>query len=148
MGALLIKQEVPGMGDERPPNERADFSLRTRQILARRAAHRCSNPHCSALTIGPVLGPHDVSETGVAAHIYAASPGGPRGTGGQSVAQRQAPENGIWLCHRCGRLVDNNEGEAFPAPLLRSWRDLHDAELESNMEVTRAPSVGFTRLKW
>lgn len=115
------------MGVEQPPSGRADFSLRTRQILARRAAHRCSNPHCSALTIGPGVSPHDVSETGVAAHIYAASPGGPRGTGGLSVAQRQAPENGIWLCHRCGRLVDNNEGEAFPASLLRSWRDLHDA---------------------
>jgi hypothetical protein len=70
-----------------------------------------------------------VSETGVAAHIYAASPDGPRGTGGLTSQQRRAITNGLWLCHRCGRLVDNNEGDAYPPSLLRSWRDLHDARI-------------------
>jgi hypothetical protein len=109
-----------------PPNVRADFSPRARQVLACRAAYRCSNPHCSALTVGPGASVDDVSETGVAAHIYSASSGGPRGTGDLSFEQRRGVENGIWLCHRCGRLVDNNEGDAYPPALLRSWRDLHD----------------------
>lgn len=109
------------------PPGRADFNSRVRKILARRAAYRCSNPDCSALTIGPGAGSDEVSETGVAAHIYAASPSGPRGTGGLTFAKRQAHDNGVWLCHRCARLVDNNQGNAFPAALLRSWRDLHEA---------------------
>ncbi|MFD3945175.1 AAA family ATPase [Streptomyces sp. NPDC058579] len=64
--------------------------------------------------------------TGTAAHIYAAASGGPRGTGGLTQEQLSAIGNGIWLCAKCGRLVDTNEGNAYPASLLRSWRDLHE----------------------
>ncbi|MER7582083.1 hypothetical protein [Kitasatospora sp. NPDC097691] len=67
--------------------------------------------------------------TGTAAHIYAAAPGGPRGTGGLNAGQRSDPLNGIWLCARCARLVDTNAGDAYPASLLRSWRDLHEARV-------------------
>lgn len=105
---------------------RANFKSRTRDLLARRAAFRCSNPHCGALTIGPGPGPEDVADTGTAAHIYAAAQGGPRGTGGLSNVERSAISNGIWLCAACGRLVDTNVGNAYSAPLLRSWRDLHE----------------------
>lgn len=138
---MTVRKEESGE-TARTSTSRADFGPRTRQILARRAAYRCSNPRCSALTIGPGAGPDEVTETGVAAHIFAAVPGGPRGAGGLSFEQRQAPANGIWLCHRCSRLVDNNEGDAYPASLLRSWRDLHEAR-------TRIEQGGFARpLGW
>lgn len=104
----------------------ADFTSRTRRLLAMRAAYRCSNPRCGALTIGPGAGPEDFSDTGTAAHIFAAAERGPRGTGGLSAAERSHITNGIWLCGSCGRLVDTNTGGAFSGSLLRSWKDLHE----------------------
>ncbi len=110
-------------------NERANFSTRSRSILAQRSAYRCSNPHCGILTVGPGNKIDDVAITGTGAHIYAAAAGGPRGTSGLSWKERSSISNGIWLCASCGRLVDTNEGEAYPAALLRSWKDLHEARV-------------------
>jgi hypothetical protein len=108
---------------------RANFTDVTRRTLALRSAFRCSNPGCGALTIGPGTAISDVEITGTASHIYAAAPNGPRGTGGLTDAQRSAPLNGIWLCGRCARLVDTNAGGAYPASLLRGWRDLHETRI-------------------
>lgn len=108
---------------------RANFTELTKRTLALRAAFRCSNPGCGALTIGPGSGSADVEITGTAAHIYAAAPNGPRGTGGLTDDQRSAPSNGIWLCAQCARLVDTNAGGAYPVSLLRGWRDLHEARI-------------------
>lgn len=105
---------------------RADFSERTRRLLAQRAAFRCSNPQCGALTIGPGVGHDDISDTGTAAHIFAAASGGPRGTGGLSAQERSDISNGIWMCATCGRLIDVNAGNRYSASLLRSWKDLHE----------------------
>ncbi|MGP3775475.1 hypothetical protein ACTWJ8_32115 [Streptomyces sp. SDT5-1] len=104
----------------------ADFSARTRRLLAQRAAFRCSNPRCGALTIGPGATAEDVTDTGTAAHIFAAAERGPRGVGGLSDAERSDISNGIWLCAACGRLVDSNAGNGFSGSLLRSWKDLHE----------------------
>lgn len=112
---------------------RANFSTRSRTILAQRAAYRCSNPNCGALTIGPGDKGDDVAISGTGAHIYAAAIGGPRGTGGLPPAERSALTNGIWLCATCGRLVDTNEGNAYPAPLLRSWKDWHETRTRLEM---------------
>jgi hypothetical protein len=45
---------------------------------------------------------------GVAAHITAASPDGPRYDQNLSSEQRKSPDNGIWLCQNCAKLVDND----------------------------------------
>lgn len=119
---------------------RANFSARSRRILAQRAAYRCSNPRCGALTIGPGDDLEDVSDTGTAAHIFAAARGGPRGTGGLSAEDRTSIANGIWLCAACGRLVDANSGNSYPAPLLRSWRDLHEHRTRLEQGGFRRPS--------
>ncbi|MET4670073.1 AAA family ATPase [Streptomyces sp. PvR018] len=94
--------------------------------MAQRAGFRCSNPQCGALTIGPGAGPEGVSDTGTAAHIFAAAADGPRGTGGLSDKERSAISNGIWMCASCGRLVDVNAGRFYSESLLRSWKDLHE----------------------
>ncbi|WP_142266346.1 replication initiation negative regulator SeqA [Streptomyces sp. SLBN-115] len=120
------RKTIMGSGQS---NSRADFTDATKRTLALRAAFRCSNPSCGALTIGPGAGNTDIEMTGTAAHIYAAAPNGPRGTGGLTDAQRRAPLNGIWLCARCARLVDTNAGGAYPLSLLRGWRDLHEARI-------------------
>jgi hypothetical protein len=103
-----------------------EFSNRSKEILAGRAGHRCSFPTCRRGTTGPGPGLAEVSNIGVAAHIYGASEGGPRGAGGLSATERSKPENGIWLCEEHARLVDNNRGERYPAELLLRYRYLHE----------------------
>lgn len=56
---------------------RDDFDNKTKEQLAKRVGFRCSNPECKHSTIGPKSGGGS-NTTGVAAHITAASPGGPR----------------------------------------------------------------------
>lgn len=96
-------------------------------MVAQRAGYRCSVPDCRRLTIGPGRGADEVVDIGVAGHIYSASPGGPRGTGGLSFEDRRSAENAIWLCADHGRLVDANDGGQYPDSLLRSWKGLHES---------------------
>jgi hypothetical protein len=73
----------------------------------------------------------------MAAHIYAASPSGPRGTGGLSAAERSEPENGIWCCYTHGKAIDSNSGTGFSAIQLKAWKRLHEAR--KNAEVFGFP---------
>jgi hypothetical protein len=100
---------------------REDFPKTVLDTLAKRVGYRCSNPCCRKLTSGPHTSEAKVVNIGVAAHIAAASPGGPRYDPSMSSEQRRAAENGIWLCQTCGKLVDNDEVR-YPAALLREWR--------------------------
>ena len=62
-----------------------------------------------------------MSNIGVAAHITAAAPGGPRYDPAMSSSARQAIKNGVWLCQLHAKLVDDDE-HRFTADLLRGWR--------------------------
>jgi hypothetical protein len=57
---------------------RDDFSTKTIEALAKRVGALCSNPDCGRPTLGPHSDPGAWTNLGVAAHIVAASPGGPR----------------------------------------------------------------------
>ncbi len=85
-----------------------EFSERTKRVIQERAGNRCSNPECSVLTSGPNAHPERSTKTGVAVHISAASPGGPRYNPHLTPAQRQSAENGIWLCQNCAHFVDTD----------------------------------------
>lgn len=123
---------------------RDDFAEPVRRLLAERAAYRCSNPDCRRITVGPSIACSDSSlRPGVAAHICAASSGGPRYDHAQTAADRASVSNGIWLCSFCGTLIDKNNGSDFPAATLRAWKDLH--ELAMFQELTNGPSqIGLT----
>lgn len=99
---------------------RDDFSLAVLRQLAAEVSFLCSNPTCCAVTVGPSQ-EKSISNVGVGAHITAAAPGGPRFDKRLTPAQRSAAENGMWMCHRCGRLVDN-DAETYPVRLLRKWK--------------------------
>jgi hypothetical protein len=58
---------------------------------------------------------------GVAAHITAASPGGPRYNESLTATERAAAANGIWLCQTCGKLVDADV-PGYSVELLRRWK--------------------------
>lgn len=108
-------------------NTRAEFSEAVKRVIAGRAGYQCSIPNCGLSTIGPDRTSNGLMKTGMAAHIYAAAHGGPRGTGGLSTDERSSPENGIWCCYNHGKAVDANRGNAYSATLLKAWKRLHEA---------------------
>jgi hypothetical protein len=99
---------------------RDDFPKPTIRLLAQLVGYRCSNPYCGAPTIGPDKSDQIVI-LGVAAHIKAASPGGPRSDPSLTSEQRKHPDNGIWLCQNCGKLVDSDTS-TYTAAQLRQWK--------------------------
>lgn len=77
-----------------------------RTILQQQVGGHCSI--CDARTWAPHADAGKALVLGDAAHIAAASPGGPRYDPTMSEDDRNAPENLIWLCVRCHREVDGN----------------------------------------
>lgn len=111
---------------------RDDFSKSIIDRLAKRVGMRCSNPDCREPTSGPSSEPDGVTNTGVAAHIRAASPGGARYDSEMTPEQRSDISNGIWLCQTHAKLIDDDE-YTFPPSLLREWKETseHMAALEA-----------------
>jgi len=101
---------------------RDEFDEKAKDILARRVGFRCSNPTCRKLTSGPQSNPLKAINIGVAAHITAASPGGPRYDSCLSQEQRSSVENGIWLCQACAKLIDN-DAQRYPVSILLQWKE-------------------------
>lgn len=93
--------------------------------LAKRAANRCSNPDCGAITSGPSADPLGSVNVGEAAHIYGASPGSARFDPGMASPDRGAISNGIWLCATCHKIVDDDP-QNFPAGILFEWQREHE----------------------
>jgi hypothetical protein len=117
---------------------RDDFLDEVKRIVAARAGAVCSNPDCRALTSGPQDDPAKALNVGVAAHITSAASGGPRYNGALSVEERRSPENAIWLCQTCAKLVDNDVSQ-FPEKLLHAWKTIAEHEARSVVGKTRPP---------
>jgi len=114
---------------------RDDFSPGVKSILASRAGYRCSKPDCRALTVGP-SDEHPAAHTniGVAAHITAASAGGPRYDPTLTPEERRSVTNGIWTCQNHGKEVDDDVVR-YSADTLRAWK--HHAEVEARAVLGR-----------
>ncbi|WP_082448690.1 hypothetical protein [Xylophilus sp. Leaf220] len=114
---------------------RQDFPAGVVRKVAERATYICSNPSCHRITIGPDQAlPNSSIKTGEAAHICAASPGGPRYDMSQSEQERKGISNAIWLCGACADLVDKNQGKSYPADYLRKWKHDHEALMKECLE--------------
>ena len=86
----------------------------------------CSFPNCRQLTIGPsddrVSG---TSMIGVAAHIKAASVGGPRYDSKQTPEERSSEQNGVWVCQTHGKMIDDNSGK-YSVDVITRWKKQHE----------------------
>ncbi len=111
---------------------RDEFAKPTKDILAKRVSYLCSNPECRKTTVGAGQDPEKSVLIGVAAHITAASSGGPRYDDTLTPDQRCHIDNGIWLCSNCSVLIDKDEN-AYPIVLLKEWK--LGAEKESNQKI-------------
>jgi hypothetical protein len=101
---------------------RDDFIQKTKDNLAKRVAFTCSNPKCNIVTIGPNSNSAKTTSIGVAAHITAASKGGPRYESSLTSEQRKSINNGIWLCQSCSKLIDTDVG-LYSTKSLNEWKN-------------------------
>ena len=102
---------------------RDDFTEEVKRTMAARAGNVCSNPDCGALTSGPQSDSTKALNVGIAAHITSAAEGGPRYNPLLSSEERRHPDNGIWLCQTCAKLIDNDASQ-FTEKLLRAWKEI------------------------
>lgn len=109
---------------------RDNFTKPTIELLGKRCGFLCSNPDCRKHTIGPNEDVEKTTLIGVAAHITAASPGGPRYDENLMPEQRIHINNGIWLCSNCATLIDKDP-EAFPVETLNEWRSHAENEMKT-----------------
>jgi hypothetical protein len=119
-------------------SERDEFTRRDKWVSAKRVGLRCSNPRCRKLTSGPTDGISAATNIGVAAHITAASIGGPRYAADFSREERTSIKNLIWLCQSCAKLVDDDPGY-YTVDVLRDWKrqgeEAARQEVESNYSL-------------
>lgn len=116
---------------------RDDFNATTKKNLAARVASRCSNPNCRCPTSGPRRIGSGAVSIGVAAHITAASIGGPRFDPALTQAERMGAENAIWLCQNCATLIDRDPLH-YDVGLLRAWKE-HSEQAAMLVVGVRSP---------
>ena len=104
---------------------RDEFTPTTKDYIGKRVGYLCSNPDCRCSTIAAAVTHDGILNVGVAAHITAAAPGGPRYDSTLSREQRRHQANGIWMCQTHGKLVDSDD-KHFTIEMLRTWK--RDAE--------------------
>lgn len=113
---------------------RDDFLESTIRTLRDMAGNVCSFPECFVHTHGAKKSLDGAFSIGVACHITAAAPGGPRYDQNQSSAERRDVSNGIWMCQTHSRLVDADDSP-YPVELLREWK--REAETRANQMVNQ-----------
>jgi len=119
--------------------DRDDFNNPTKQILARRVGHRCSNPNYRKNTSGPQEDAVKAVNIGVAAHITAASTGGARFDPAMSPEKRKSQNNGIWLCQNCAKLIDS-DARRYSTDLLQEWKRLSEQAAILGLETNSPPN--------
>lgn len=117
---------------------RDDFPARVIDVLAKRVGYCCSNPSCGRSTVGPHTEPGRSVVMGVAAHITAASAGGPRYDSTLTSEKRADISNGIWLCCNCAKLIDSDEAK-YSSGLLCKWKADKETELEAKLTSGHVP---------
>lgn len=112
---------------------RDEFDQKTKDVIAKRAGYQCANPDCLCPTVGAAADADKSASIGEAAHITAASPGGPRFDASLTPDQRASALNGIWLCATHATLIDKDV-TGFPTPLLNKWKA--DREAAAALSLT------------
>ena len=113
-------------------SSRDDFTPKIKEKLAKRVNYICSNPRCKRQTMGPSSEKDGTINIGVACHICAAAPGGPRYDKNMNTEQRKDFENGIWLCQNCSKLIDSN-ASFYTTELLKKWKIAAEEDARQNL---------------
>ena len=126
--------------------DRHDFTASTRTTIAERSGYKCASPTCLAVTVGPAKRDAESStRVGMAAHINAASPNGPRYLSTQTESERRSAENGLWACETCGKQIDSDES-GHTTEELKEWKAT--AERKAQAEFGLANSAVLFSLRY
>jgi hypothetical protein len=127
------------------PSTREEFSQKVKTILGQRVNYLCSNPSCHEFTSGPHSDENKPLILGIAAHICAASQGGPRYNPAQTVEERKSAANGIWLCDRHAREIDSDRAR-FSESLLKDWKAQTEAFVAGGNPTPSLPQITLQTL--
>ncbi|MEX2168133.1 MAG: hypothetical protein WD851_02395 [Pirellulales bacterium] len=125
---------------------RDEFSKPIKQKIAERAGYFCSLPGCRSLTVGPHSDPNESLRTGRAAHIRAASVGGPRYDSQQTHEERRNIENAIWVCAECSDRIDKDVS-LYTAERLVEIKQRHEDWIRNDGMVPSLPELSLTTIK-
>jgi hypothetical protein len=120
-------------------SNRDEFLMSTRRALCSRAGNKCSFPSCDAPTSGPSdESDESIDSTGMACHIYAAAPGkgAKRYDPDMKPEERRNAKNGIWMCYKHGKQIDNDECR-FTSELLFKWKEVSERRAQIEHELGR-----------
>ena len=115
-------------------NKRDDFTIGTKRIIASKVGYRCSIPNCRKFTASPDYKDEDSLNLGIAAHIAAASEGGPRYDRNMTQDQRKHENNDIWLCNDCAHIIDSDR-EAYSTQTLLNFKRWAEKKAKSESRV-------------
>ncbi len=113
----------------------SNFSQAVKSQIALRVNYICSNPSCRKSTAQPKRNSTGSLKLADAAHITAASPGGPRYDSSISEAARSSEGNGIWLCTDCARMVDLDP-DSFKVSQLLEWKQEAESLASKGFVIT------------
>lgn len=98
-----------------------NFSTATKQKIRDMAGSMCSFPDCRRSTTGAKSDRSTKFGVGVACHIKAASPNGPRYDPAQTTEDRSNFSNGLWMCQTHSVLIDADDS-AYSVETLNEWQ--------------------------
>lgn len=131
------------MPSEKKATRRIDFPVTTKRLLAERAGLLCAYTDCTVATKAPAKnkkGEDSAVGIAIAAHIYAASPGGTRPPpASMSPDQIKDVSNGVLMCRTHAGMVDDFQDE-YPPELVLQMKRVR--EFAQHLSVTQ-PSVAF-----
>jgi hypothetical protein len=113
---------------------RNEFTELVKRTVAGRVGYLCSK--CRNPTIGPNDDSAKTILLGEAAHITAATAGGPRYDPALSEYERKSVNNAIWLCTACHTLIDALESTFSSTFLHKLKREAEQLALD-NLSYTR-----------
>jgi hypothetical protein len=107
---------------------RDNFTKKTKDLLAKRVAYRCSFLGCGIITIGPGhSSTEDTINLGEAAHINAASENGPRYDEKMTTEDRKSIDNALWMCRQHARMIDSDFIN-YSSATLKQWKEIAENE--------------------
>lgn len=117
-------------------SNRDDFPQSVKRTLAERVGWKCSFLGCNQTTVGPDSGDTNGRiNNGIAAHITAAAPGGPRYDPSLTPEQRSSIDNGIWMCRSHGALIDSDH-TIYSVEQLKNWKQLAETQQSLLLQMT------------
>lgn len=114
--------------------KRDNFDKNTIVKTAAKVGYRCCFPGCNKFCSASS---HDdkLINIGVACHITAAAPGGPRYDANITPEERKNGDNLIWMCQTHSKIIDS-DSERYTVEVLRSYKKIKEQEVYEELIST------------